>query len=48
MLFYYLLNFGVPLNSEGRQNWVEIREQMKSLPNFEAFDKSISQIEKMV
>lgn len=29
MLFDYLMDFGVPLNNDGRSNWVEIREKMK-------------------
>ncbi|KRX05591.1 hypothetical protein PPERSA_12769 [Pseudocohnilembus persalinus] len=47
-LFRYLLNFGVPLNQDGRSNWVEIREYIKQLKGFENFDRSIAQIEKMV
>jgi hypothetical protein len=47
-LFNYLLNNGVPLTSEGRSNWVEIREAIKTNPTFAHFDKSISQVEKIV
>lgn len=28
-LFAYLMDYGVPLNLDGRSNWVEIRERMK-------------------
>lgn len=29
ILFSYLMDNGVPLNNDGRSNWVEIREKMK-------------------
>lgn len=29
ILFSYLKDNGVPLNNDGRQNWVEIRDRMK-------------------
>ena len=42
------MDMGVPLNSDGRSNWIEIREFIRGKSGFENFDKSISQIEKMV
>jgi hypothetical protein len=46
VLFKLLTDFGIPLTADGRSNWMEIRERMKSL--VKDFTKNIGQIEKMV
>ena len=49
-LFKFLQNYGMPLNSEGRTNWVEFKEKFLKVTNVDPqeMNRSIAQIEKMV
>ena len=49
-LFKFLQNYGMPLNTEGRTNWVEFKEKFLKVTNVDPqeMNRSIAQIEKMV
>ena len=48
VIFNYLIDKGVSYTPEGRSNWVDIRDEIKQIPGYQNFDKSISQVEKFV
>ena len=44
-----MLEYGVPLNIEGRSDWQGLKEKfLAQIPEGEQFDKTVSQIEKFV
>lgn len=49
-LFKFLQNYGMPLNNEGRTNWVEFKEKFLKVTNVDPqeMNRSVAQIEKMV
>lgn len=49
-LFKFLQNYGMPLNNEGRTNWVEFKEKFLKVSNVDPqeMNRSVAQIEKMV
>lgn len=46
-LFEYILDFGIPINSEGKPNWAEVRENFYGY-NSRYDAKSVHLIEKLV
>ena len=49
-LFKFLQNYGMPLNTEGRTNWVEFKEKFLKATSVDPqeMNRSVAQIEKMV
>ncbi len=46
--FKFICDYGVPLNNEGKPNWVEIREKVTKEPELEKFNKNTTEIEMFV
>ena len=46
LYFKFLSDFGVPLNNEGKPNWLELREKIVKEPGMEKSNKNITEIEK--